>query len=454
MASFERPTAAAEPGGMDHRGGLSAGVVRERADMNSLRAFARSSPGRLVAIGVLLISLCLLAGSMTTAMIGDRQRRLDVLLYDTEPDAHSAHRLYVSLSIADAAASTAFIAGGIEPPAVRNRYSQALGEAAAELMHQPHAGSRPKMEVNRDGQLQIGIATGLPVYSGLVETARTHNRSGHSVGAAYLSEASNQMQTTLLPMAARLQERRQAAEQDAYRTHARPPWLLLGLLVLTLGALGWAQWDLARRWRRVFNPGLLLASAAILLLLIWTVTAGSVSTAAMVTARDCGMLPSALLAESRSLAQQARTREILPLARRDSTDDYRSTYLADTQRLADLLDSYPQSAPAANEVEVARSALARWQAAHHRMTDALDRGDAAGAATVATSRDPGDSAVQVQTLDYALEQGIDRTRYALRNDISRAEHALDFLPFTAMVLGILAAGCVGLGLWPRLREYQ
>jgi hypothetical protein len=459
MASSEpttaelRPSSVPEPAGRDDPGGLSVAVVRERLDLANLRSFANSSPGRLIALGLLLIGLCLAAGSMTAATVGDRQQSLDVLLYDTEPDADSAHRLYTSLSIADAAASTAFIAGGLEPQAVRDRYTQALGEAAAELVTQSDRAG-PGAAIDPDARLRTGIVTGLPVYSGLVETARTNNRSGYPVGAAYLSEASNQMQTTLLPMAEELHNHRSAAVTDAQRNHVRPPWAAIGLLILTLGVLVWVQRDLARRWRRVLNPGLLLASVAMLILLAWTVIAGSVSAASMISARDDGAVPSSRLTESRILAQQARAAETLKLVRRDATGDYDRTYDADIERLADLIGNYPGSAPAAGEVRNAVPALARWRVAHQRMNDALAKGDFNSAAVVATGPGSADATVQVEALDRSLEQGIAATRNALRDEISQAARVLDFLGAGAMVLGVLAAGYVGLGIWPRLREYR
>ncbi|WP_330233445.1 hypothetical protein OHA40_13820 [Nocardia sp. NBC_00508] len=459
MASSE-PTAAelrpsSAPAGRDNvPGGLSVAVVRERLDLSNLRSFANSSPGRLIALGLLLIGLCLAAGSVTAATVSERQQGLDVLLYDTEPEAYSAHQLYTSLSIADAAASTAFIAGGLEPQTVRDRYTQAMGEAAAELVTQSDRAVGPNTTADSDTRLRTGIVTGLPVYSGLIETARTNNRSGYPVGAAYLSEASNQMQTTLLPMAEELHNHRSAAVATAQRNHVRPPWPAIGLLILTLGVLVWVQRDLARRWRRVLNPGLLLASAAMLILLAWTVVAGSVSATSMIGARDDGAVPSSRLTESRILVQQARAAETLKLVRRDATGDYDRTFDAGIERLADLIGKYPDSAPATDDVRNAVPALARWRVAHQRMNDALAKGDFNGAAAVTTGPGSADATAQVEALDRSLEQGIAETRHTLRDEISQAARVLDFLGAGAMVLGILAAGYVGLGMWPRLREYR
>ncbi|ASF13390.1 hypothetical protein NBRGN_070_00300 [Nocardia brasiliensis NBRC 14402] len=451
-----RPSSIAEPAAADSPAALRVAFVREQFDPARLRLFARSSPGRLIAIGLLLIGLCVAAGWVTGATVGDRQQALNVLLDDTEPDSYSAHRLYTSLSIADAAASTAFIAGGLEPQTVRDRYTQAIGEAAAELVAQTgHSrGAGAGVADTTDTNLRIGIATRLPVYTGVIETARTNNRSGYPVGGAYLSEASNQMQTDVLPMAEELQNRRSAAVTEAQRNHVRPPWTAIVLLILALAALVWAQFDLAKRWRRVLNPGLLLASAAVVVLLVWTVVAGAISATSMIRARDDGAVPASRLTESRILAQQARSAETLKLARRDATGDYDRTFDANIARLADLLGGYPSSAPAAEDVRNAVPALSRWRVAHQRMNDTLARGDFNGAATVATGPGAADAAAQVEALDSALEKGIDKTRNTLRDKIFRAAWVLDFMGPGALLLGIVAAGCVGIGLWPRLREYR
>ncbi|MET7770776.1 hypothetical protein [Nocardia sp. NPDC005366] len=452
LAAPRPPSVGAEPA-RKYFAGLPAVVMREYLDPGNLRSFAQSSPGRLIALGLLLIGLCLAAGTLTAGTVSDRQQSLDVLLDDTEPEAYSAHRLYTTLSIADAAASTAFIAGGVEPEAVRDRYAQAVGEAAAELITRSgHAGA--VSDTPEDARLRTGIATGLPVYTGLIETARTNNRIGNPVGAAYLSEASNQIQTALLPMAERLHDHRSDAVDAAQREHVRPPWSAIILLILALAVLAWAQVELAKRWRRTFNAGLLLASAAMLILLAWTVIAGSVSAAAMIQGRDDGAVPASRLAESRILTQQARSAETLKLVRRDATGDYDRIYDIGTTRLEELLSGYPGDAPAADEASDARAALDRWRAAHARMNETLARGDFQGAAAVATGQSAADSAAQVDALDRALGDGLADTRDTLRGNISRASGVLNFLAPGAQVLGILAAGYVLLGLWPRLREYR
>ncbi|MFE2956136.1 hypothetical protein [Nocardia tengchongensis] len=427
----------------------AAAAWRERFATTELRAFAESSPAKLIAIGLILLSLCVSAGIVTAMAVTDRQHALDVLLDESEPDAYSAQRLYTSLSVADASAGTAFISGGLETKPVRDRYNQAVGQAAAELVVQSTGG-----DADVDAQLRTGIATGLPVYTGIIETARTNNRGGQPVGAAYLSEASNLMQKTVLPMAQELQEHRADAITATQRNHVRPPWPAILLPLLAVAALIGAQLFLFRRWHRVLNFGLLLATVTMVALLSWTVVAGFISAVDTTHARDQGSGPTAALTESRILAQQARTAETLKLVRRDTSADYDRTYDQAIEKLRNILSGYASDAPGAADVKTASAALDRWRAAHQRMNDALSKGDFIGAAAVATGPGVVEATAQTDDLDRALGDGIADTRNQLRADTSHAARTLDLLGPGALVLSTAAAVLIACGLWPRLREYR
>ncbi|GGK52095.1 hypothetical protein [Nocardia camponoti] len=428
-------------------------AIREQLRPGRLGEFVKSPPGRLLTAALVLAGLSVGAATVTSVTVSDRQQALSILLEDTEPDANSANHLYMSLSIADAAASTAFLAGGLEPPAVRDRYTQSVGEAAAELVTQ--SGHLPAaVSDDADRALRTGIATSLPVYSGLIETARVNNRNGFPVGAAYLSEASNHMQTAILPMAEELANHRFDAVIEAQHRHVIPPWLAIGLLMCALGALMWAQAELAKRSRRVFNIGLIVGTGALALTVLWTVSAGSWSAIAMLTGRDSGAVPAARLAEARILVQQARAAEMVKLVRRDASGDYDRTFDTDIARLRQLLDGYPAKAPARGEVADGRAALDRWVSAHRRMNERLAAGDYWGASGIATGISAADSAAQVTSLDRALDTASTATRSTMRTNISRAIEALTFLSGGALALGLVTAACIALGVWPRLREYR
>ncbi|WP_067830526.1 hypothetical protein [Nocardia inohanensis] len=427
----------------------AAAAVRQRLATTEMRAFAHSSPAKLIAVGLVLLGLCLTAGVVTGTAVTSRQHALDVLLDQAEPDAYSAQRLYTSLSVADASAGTAFISGGLEPKPVRDRYNQAVGEAGAELVTQSN-----RSDQDTDSHLRSGIATGLPVYTGIIETARANNRGGQPVGAAYLSEASNLMQATLLPMAQELQKHRESAIAGTQRNHVRPPWPAIVLPLVAVAALVAAQWFLFRRWHRVLNLGLLLATTTMVALLAWTVIAGVISAVATTDSRDDGSVPAASLTESRILAQQARTAETLKLVRRDTSAGYDNTFDAAVAKLRGILADYPSGAPGSADVSTASAALERWKGAHQRMNDALSKGDFIGAGAVATGPGANEATAQVDALDRALGDGIADTRNMLRSNTSRAARALDLLAPGALVLSTAAAVLIAAGLWPRLREYR
>lgn len=91
--------------------------------------FLTTTPGRILSFGVLLAALGILSAFAISTTVTDRQQRLTEVLEHTEPLAFAAGQLYTTLSVADAAAATAFIAGA-EPRPVRQRYEQAITDAA------------------------------------------------------------------------------------------------------------------------------------------------------------------------------------------------------------------------------------------------------------------------------------------------------------------------------------
>lgn len=426
------PTAAVPP--------TTAATASESDSRRELRRLARSTPARMIALGGLLIVLLVATGFVTSEAVSDRESTLDSLLVRTEPLANSAQNLYGALSVADAAASTAFISGGLEPQAVRDRYAQAIGDAGTELIRASGGLGESDTEA-RDALTEIGAA--LPVYTGLVETARSNNRSGNPVGSSYLGEASTLMQTSLLPRAEGLytaQASRVSTDQERF---VHPPVFAIATIVVVLGLLVLAQLYLSRRTHRTLNWGFLTASGLVTVLLGWMLVAGLISATATDRALDRGVTPLQKLTTGFILAQQARSDETLNLVRRGSTREYDAEFNDNTQKLADLFDG---------DAAMTES-LAKWKTAHQRIDDALAVGDFNTAVTIATGSGVADSAVQFKALDDMLIAGIEQGRNELRGNVERAKTSLVALSSGAIVLTIAAAAGVAGGLVPRLREY-
>lgn len=421
---------------------------------NLITDLTTSSPGKLVIAAFVLIVMCLSAGAIAATSISARQDNLDATISHTEPIAHSALELYSALSIADAAATTAFVFGGIEPADLRSRYTDAIRDASRSLVN---ASSQVGDENLRAQQLLAEVSMHLPIYTGLVETARANNRVGHPVGAAYLNEASHLMRTEVLPLSEDLYRTQAVRVIDAHDGFTRPPVLALFAVFLVIVALIAAQFRLSRKTQRTINLGWLVATGLMTLVLVWLLIVGLYSRAEATRAADDGARPLEALATIRILAQQARSDETLGLARRGEAAEIEADFRDTSRRLTQLLHGLRDDeriTVGRSSIEEAISANDDWMAAHERLTALYGAGDHLGAARIAVGPGGQDSTANFAALDRALQEGISDTRSELRSALLHARTALVFAAGGVLGLSVAAGLAIAAGVWPRLREYQ
>src|SRR5580693_7096019 len=163
-----------------------------------------TTPSRLRLLLVILVILSLAWGVIATLAADQHASAAGEVVAISEPLSLDAEQIYQSLSDADATAADAFLSGGLEPAAVRQRYSaditQAairieaasalMGSSAARTELPSHLKKQPPAAGSATGDDLATLSAGLPVYAGEVETARADNRLGLPLGAAYLREAS------------------------------------------------------------------------------------------------------------------------------------------------------------------------------------------------------------------------------------------------------------------------
>jgi hypothetical protein len=412
--------------------------------------FLWTTPGRILTIGVVLSALVMACAFATSTTINDRQRALTTVLNHTEPLAFAAGQLYTTLSVADAAAATAFIAGA-EPQDVRQRYEQAITDASVAVTR-ASSGLTDEPMVLLLGRVNAQLA----VYTGLVETARTNNRAGNPVGSSYLSEASSLMQTQILPDAQTLYEET-ASRVDVETTASTripAPVILVVLATLLFGAFA-NRW-LARRTRRRVNIGFVAGGMAVLIMIIWVGTAIIISTADSRSAKSTAAESLKTITTMAITAQQARADETLSLIRRGDEGVRKQSYYQriDTmqQQLSDYLDR--KDAIDKNDLADAEQLLRRWRAADDRINAYVAVGNYQAATQVALGTGEDDSTPAFDKLDAALTKGIGESRQQLRGDIANARRVLSGATVGAAVLSVIAAVAVTLGLWPRMSEYR
>ena len=412
--------------------------------------FLWTTPGRILIIGFVLAALVVASAFATSTTINDRQQALTTVLNHTEPLSFAAGQLYTRLSVADAAAATAFIAG-IEPRDVRQRYEQAITDAAVAITR-ASSGLTDEPMVQLLGRINAELA----VYTGLVETARTNNRAGNPVGSSYLSEASALMQQTILPDAQRLDQETSARvdSETTASTRIPAPVILIVLATLLFGAFA-NRW-LARRTRRRVNIGFVAGGLAVLTMVIWVGTALAISTTDSRSAKDAAAESLKTVTNLAIAAQQARADEILSLIRRGDENVRKQSYYKRIDQMQQQLTEYlaRKDAIDKSDLESADTLLTRWRQADDRINAYISVGNYQASTQVALGTGEDDSTPAFDTLDTALSKAIEESRNQLRSDIQNARRVLSGATVGAAVLSIGAALAVALGLWPRLSEYR
>lgn len=412
--------------------------------------FVNTTPGRILTIGAILATLGILSAFAIATTINERQNQLTKVLDHTEPLAFAAGQLYTTLSVADADAATAFIAGA-EPRAVRQRYEQAITDAAVAVTQASRDLTDPPL-VDLLGRINAQLA----VYTGLIETARTNNRMGNPVGSSYLSEASALMQDTILPEAQTLYEQTSARVDAETTASASIPAPVIIVVAATLGFGIFAHRWLARRTRRRVNIGLVVGGLAIAVMIVWVGTALVISTTSSRGAKNTAADSLRTVTNLAITAQQARADETLSLIRRGDEDVRKRSYYQRVDAMRQQLSDYLARTDTVNKAGLAQAdqLLDRWRQADVRINDYIAVGNYQAATEVALGTGEDDSTPAFEKLNEALSQGIRESRQQLRSDILSARRVLSGTTVGGALLSVGAALAVALGLWPRMSEYR
>ncbi len=415
------------------------------------------SPRRLWLWLASLVLLAVVTGLVGGYQIDDRSTVVDDVALRSGALSTTELDLYQSLSDADATAASAFLAGGLEPPKQRKRYEAAIARASAALA--TAADGAPSDQNDTITTLSVN----LPVYTGLVERARAYNRQDLPLGAAYLREASWLMRDTLLPAAQQLQEdeaKRLAAAQDDADTWL---WFAVLLVLVLLGCVLVAQVRLARRTNRVFNNGLLAATAATLVAGIWLAVASAGAAAHVGASRADGSAQLAVLAEARIATLQARSDEAMTLIARGGGAEFEEHFTGQFKRLAGVVGSgglLKKARAQATEDDVRKALDAaiktarQWRGVHSKVR----RLDNSGGYNAAVERAIGDAPNSAGSLAAKLDGQLTRAiRYVSDRFDSEAGAARSVLFGVGYALALLmAVTVVGvvIGLQQRIREYR
>ncbi|NBM16328.1 hypothetical protein GUY61_11885 [Streptomyces sp. GC420] len=435
------------------------------------RAAATTEPGRLRIIGAVLAALVIAFGAVTAWEMSERTSAADSIVDRSQPLSRDAADIYRSLADANTTAASGFLAGGEEKRSVRLRYEKDIAEASRKLAKAAAGSSGSVSSTEEITRLNERLA----VYTGLIETARANNRQGLPLGGAYLRHANDMMQNELLESADRLYRAETARLDRDYDEAKGWPYFATATGLLALGFLAWAQRRNYLRTNRVFNHGLVAATAACGVVLLWLVAGHSVARAQLTDSYEHGARSLQVLNKARIASLQARGDENLTLVARGAVtetvggrtmDAYEVGYQAKMETLVgtdpgkpapgSLLGEAAELAddPAGgNPVQAAAKSVSRWDDKHREARAADDGGNYDGAlADVIGERDS--TGNWFDKVDDSLAQALGHEQSEFRQAANDGRGALTGLPLGAAVLAVLGAAGAILGIGRRLSEYR
>ena len=442
-----------------------------RGALRRSRLDTATTPGRLRLLLVTLVILSL-AWGVVVALIADQHASAAAnVVAVSEPLSLDAEQIYQSLSDADATAANAFLSGGLEPVAARQRYNADIAQAAIRIQAASalvgSSAARTQLPGNLERQVSAAgsatgndlatLSAGLPVYTGEVETARADNRLGLPLGAAYLREASTLLRGTLLPAASDIYTRESELLTSASAQATGLPLIVFAVVFgLGIGYVLYRSWRwLTRHTHRVINYGLLVAAVAGAVSLVWLAGAFAIGRTELLHAQQHGSVPAEAFARADVAALQAHADESLTLIDNSLDDSYQQDFISQQKLLGPgpgtLLAAVQAPAGSGVSVSATEADAQAWYRAHAALR-ALDNGGNHLAAV--QSALTGDAADRFALLSTDLSNGINADQAVFASSARNGRDA-----FTGLAIGmiaaslVMAAGCAW-GLNRRLAEYR
>lgn len=424
-----------------------------------MSVFLASTPGRIIAMMMVLTIALLAAGFSMSQSMGTRQRALDTLITATEPMSHSAHLLYSSLSSADTVATSGFVQPGLLTREQLALYMASIDRAAATAAD-IYEGAVVAESVDggfgvaHEGEITeyvTEILRDLPVYTALMERAKVNQRLGNPVGVAYMTEASTVMREQMLRSADRLSSVTQEEVAVEAKRLSSPQWVPLTGLIAALVFLVVAQWWLWRVFRRRLNRGFLAATLCIVVAIGWVGVSNFQSWQSGVVGFNQAARPWEQLTNARIQAQESRTDETLALLSRRSATRSAQSFDLTYKNVSEALDAFEEVSGSPPELLSARRALDQWTAGHKELSAALADGRFEAATDILNAR-PG-SAEAFAQLDSDLQHLINVSRENTRVYITASLDATRLVSSAVAVLTLLAVACIWVGIRRRLGEY-
>ena len=424
----------------------------------------------------LLIVLSLAWGAVAALTAYQHASAASDVVAVSEPLSLDAEQIYQSLSDADATAASAFLSGGLEPAALRQRYDSDISAAAIRIEAASAMVGASAARTKLPGQLagrtssteaRAATATGddlavlsadLPGYEGRVQTARADNRLGLPLGAAYLREASDLLRGPMLNAASDIYINENSLLTSASAQATGLPLLIVAVLigiVICYALFRTSRW-LTRHTHRLINTGLLVALVVGVVSLVWLVGAFAVGRTELLRAQQNGFIPAKAAAQADVAALRAHADESLTLIDNSGDDAFQQDFVVQRKQLGPgtgtLLAAMQASpGPSGALVSAAVANAQGWYRAHAALRRSDNSGDHTGAVTMALNGEP---ATRFGSLSDALSKAIAADQAAFASSARSGRDAFTGLAAGMIVAALVMAVSCAWGLSRRLAEYR
>ncbi|MBC3842500.1 hypothetical protein GXW82_26845 [Streptacidiphilus sp. 4-A2] len=459
------------------------------------------TPSRLRGLLVGLLVLTAAFGLLCWNAGSGAQSTWSAVTSSQAPQVIDAGALYQSLTDQDAQTANILVDG--DNPALAGNLATALKTYSADRVSADRALQAATLSAAGDAAVQQSLGAVLDdmgSYDDLAARAmelNEHAKAGSGRpdpdALSEYRQATDLMQTALLPAADRLLQADNAAFNDAYNsrrsdlTDAEVATLALGglLLLSLLGVQGW----LLLRYRRVFNPPMAAATLLTVLLLGLACTLYPDERTALHTARRDAFDSVVALDRARAVSYDANADESRYVLDQDRREQYQQSFFSDSQQLADLSSatsvfSYDAPLRAAIDdyqadharidfggflgaefhnitfpgeraaAEATLTAYQKYQLDDRHLRALMTSGQLGAAVAYNTSLAPGGSNADFALYDAALTKLIAINDDAYQNAAASGRSELsDRLPLLAGGSLVVMVLCL-LGARPRLAEYR
>ena len=347
-------------------------------------------------------------------------------------------KIQSNLLSADATATNAFLVGGLEPPAQRAAYDQAMSSTSSLIAEATQA-------QRADGTALAALNLQVLGYAAMIEQARANNRQGLPVGAQYLRNASAQLRSEALPVLDNLVSANAARAADEMTVGAG--YVVLVLTLLALGGVIAAQTWLARRFKRKINVGMLAGSIVLFVLAVVSLIVVVQLHSALNQISSGSLAAVNTAADARIDANDAKSNESLTLIARGSGQAFEAAWKSSANSVTESVGRLTDKP----------ELVSQWQAYTdvHTQIRALDDGgqwDKAVAKATGSASDSSNTAFGA--FDSNLAGYLDSVSQDASDSLAAEQPGMVVAAIIFLLGGVAAALLGRRGVTERLREYR